>query len=191
MSIDAANPSAVRPRVICLHGAESTGKSWLALRLGTTLGCPVVPEYGRLYCEDHGNDVNADELVHIAQIQQQMIEEARHDAVANGVPWVVTDTDAVITAVWASMMLGFQPESLEITEDPADLYLVGNIDLPWTRDNIRLYGNDVQRTQFHAQACDELEKRGLRWALVSGTDEARYESAVAAIKAAFPDATIE
>ena len=32
---------------ICFHGAESTGKSVLAMKLNRELGVPWVPEFGR------------------------------------------------------------------------------------------------------------------------------------------------
>ena len=36
---------------VCLHGAESTGKSTLARKLAARFACPAVPEYGRTYAE--------------------------------------------------------------------------------------------------------------------------------------------
>ena len=47
-------------RHICLHGAESTGKSTLAPRLAFRLGALVVTEYGRTYCEANGTDLDTD-----------------------------------------------------------------------------------------------------------------------------------
>ena len=57
---------------ICLHGPESTGKSTLGTRLAAELGCEVVPEYGRAYCEAYGTDIDMDALVHIAKTQDAM-----------------------------------------------------------------------------------------------------------------------
>ena len=51
---------------ICLHGPESTGKSTLGTRLAAHLGCEVVPEYGRAYCEAHGTDIGMAGCAHIA-----------------------------------------------------------------------------------------------------------------------------
>ena len=60
-----------------------------------------------------------------------------------------------------------------------------NIDLPFVNDGLRLYGGAAERARFFALCRAELERRGVAWALVSGTGEVRLESALAAIKARF------
>ena len=52
-------------KTICLHGAESTGKTVLAGRLGY----PWVSEYGRAYCEERGTDLTMPDLLAIAEGQ--------------------------------------------------------------------------------------------------------------------------
>ena len=89
-------------RQICLHGAESTGKSALAPRLAKALGGVVVPEYGRSYAEAHGTDLDADDLLaifagHVATTRV---------ALAVGPDWLVSDTDPLMTQAWAIMLLG-------------------------------------------------------------------------------------
>ena len=56
---------AAMTRHICLHGAESTGKSTLAPRLALRLGGLVVPEYGRTYAEANGIDLDEVDLLAI------------------------------------------------------------------------------------------------------------------------------
>ena len=89
---------------ICLHGPESTGKSTLGTRLAAELGCEVVPEYGRAYCEAHGTNIGRQELIHIAQTQDAMNRAAAARASELGAGFVLFDTDPLITAVWADMM---------------------------------------------------------------------------------------
>lgn len=118
---------------ICLHGPESTGKSTLGTRLAAHLGCEVVPEYGRAYCEANGTDIDMAALVHIAQTQDAMNRAAAARAIervnvaeirspraqsrgqsalagvsspldTNGQGVILFDTDPLITAVWADMM---------------------------------------------------------------------------------------
>ena len=48
---------------VCFHGAESTGKTALARKLGAELACPVVPEYGRAHAETLGIDFSMDDLL--------------------------------------------------------------------------------------------------------------------------------
>jgi NadR type nicotinamide-nucleotide adenylyltransferase len=168
---------------ICLHGPESTGKSTLGTRLAAYLGCEVVPEYGRAYCEAHGTDIGMNELVHIAQTQDTMNKAA---AAREG-DIVLFDTDPLITAVWADMMFGQTPG---YRRDPwfdsftgyADLYLLLDIDLPFVDDGLRVYAKPDERRHFFELCKAELDLRGVHYALIQGEGEARFEAALAAIK---------
>ncbi len=119
------------------------------------------------------------DLLEIARVQTQLIADAR----ARAERWVIADTDALMTAVWADMMLGTRDPWFEAFDETADLYLLLDIDLPFVDDGLRLYGGAGERARFFALCQAELERRGVAWALVSGTGEARLESALAAIRA--------
>src|SRR3546814_5498228 len=72
-------------RHICLHGAESTGKSTLAPRLAARLGGVVVPEYGRAYAEANSTEFGEVDLLaifdgHVA---------ATRDAMAQNPEWLM------------------------------------------------------------------------------------------------------
>ena len=173
--------SGARVRTICLHGPESVGKSVLAAELAGRLGGVAISEYGRGYCAAHGVDIGMDELVHIARIQSGMIASARKE----GAPYVIADTDALMTAVWADMMFGERDGWFAGFRDYADLYLLLDIDLPFVDDGLRFLGGAQERARFFALCKAELERRGVRWALVSGTGEARLESALMAVENRF------
>lgn len=164
---------------ICLHGAESTGKSALAPRLAARLGGLVVPEYGRAYCEAHGTDLEADDLRAIfrGHVAATQVALARNPA------WLISDTDPLMTQAWAVMLLGERLPEIEAWGDVADLYLVPAMDLPWEEDGTRLFGSDSARRQFMDVAIGELERRKLKWAWVEGEGDARLASALAAIQA--------
>jgi len=164
-------------RTICLHGPESVGKSIMAEQLADVLGAELVPEYGRAYCERHGTNLRMADLLDMAMVQTDLIAEAR----ARAERWVVADTDALMTAVWADMMLGRRDPWFQEFRDTADLYLLLNIDLPFVDDGLRIYGGEKDRARFFALCLVELERRKLPWTLVSGTGEARVENALAAI----------
>mgnify|MGYP000846760686 CR=1 FL=1 len=107
-------------RHICLHGAESTGKSKLAPRLAACLGGVVIPEYGRTYCEANGTDLDAGDLLaifhgHIAATQLVLAQRPA---------WVISDTDPLMTQAWAIMLLGRRLPEIDAWSDVADLYLV-------------------------------------------------------------------
>jgi NadR type nicotinamide-nucleotide adenylyltransferase len=167
-------------RHICLHGAESTGKSTLAPRLALRLGGLVIPEYGRTYCEANGTNLDEIDLLaifdgHVASTQL---------ALGQNPGWLISDTDPLMTQAWAIMLLGRRLPEIDLWDDVADLYLVPAMDLPWQEDGTRLFGSDLARRQFMDVAIGELDRRKLKWAWVEGEGDARLQSALAAITAA-------
>ena len=162
---------------ICLHGPESTGKSMLVTQLSAHFGCEAVPEYGRAYCEAHGTDIGMAELVHIGETQDAMNRAAR----ARSVGHVVFDTDSLITSVWAEMMFGVRDPWFDTSEPSAEIYLLLDIDLPFVDDGLRVYADAADRARFFDMSRAVLEQRGVRYALVSGTGDARFDCALAAI----------
>lgn len=167
---------------ICLHGPESTGKSTLATHLAAHLGCEVVPEYGRAYCEAHGTDIGMAELVHIAEVQGAMNRAAAARAKALHTPHVLFDTDPLITEVWAQMMFGESDIWFRGFTEYAELYLLLDIDLPFIDDGLRVYAEADDRRHFFGLCKAELEARGVRYALIRGEGEARFAAALAAIE---------
>lgn len=165
---------------ICLHGPESTGKSTLAPRLARALGGTVVDEYGRTYAEEHGTDFTMADLVTIAQTHGRQTRALA----AGGLDPLIVDTDPLMTAVWADMLFGTRDPWFDAWDDTADLYLLLDIDLPWIGDGTRMFGTTAARRRFFDLSQAELERRGVRWALVGGQGEARFDNALAAIGAA-------
>lgn len=168
---------------ICVAGAESTGKSWLAGKIAAHFGVVAVKEYARAYCAAHGNDLSMAQLVHVGQVQDSNIRGTVMTSFNAGAALVVADTDAIVTSVWAS----FSGEPL----DPwfggdlfeSDLYLVMENDLPWEDDGVRIQTEQRQRDRFRAALVRELERRKLHWVGIAGTGERRFERALAAIAA--------
>lgn len=167
-------------RTICLHGPESTGKSTLAPRLARALGGAVVDEYGRTFAEMNGLDFSMADLVRIA---------GTHDGItralaAGGIDPLILDTDPLMTAVWADMLFGERDPWFDAWEGTADLYLLLDIDLPWVGDGTRMFGSVADRQRFFDLSRAELERRGVKWALVGGQGDARFANALAAVEAA-------
>jgi NadR type nicotinamide-nucleotide adenylyltransferase len=157
---------------VCLHGAESTGKSALAARLGY----PWVAEYGRAYCEAHGTDLAMADLLAIAEGQ-----DAAMRAAAQGQPEVlVLDTDPLMTAAWAMMLFGEIPPAL-LGYAKADLYLLFAPDVPWVDDGTRIFGSQDERTRFAAIADQVLVEAGVPYVRIWGDWAAREALARAAI----------
>ena len=155
---------------ICFHGAESTGKSVLADRLGY----PWVPEYGRAYCEERGIDLTMADLLAIAEGQDAAMRKA---AQANP-PLLILDTDPLMTAAWAHMLFGEAPEVL-LAYEKAEYYLLFEPDVPWIADGTRFFGATGERSRFAALAEQMLVDAGVPFARISG-DWAAREAAVRA-----------
>lgn len=169
-----------RPRTICLHGPESTGKSTLINRLADYFDTLFVPEYGRTFAERHGIDFTMADLVQIAETHDAMTQSA----LATGADPLFLDTDPLMTAVWADMLFGRRDPWFARWKGTADLYLLLDIDLPWVDDGTRMFGSPEARRRFFDLSKAELERRDLRWALVSGVGDERFRHALEAIAAA-------
>jgi NadR type nicotinamide-nucleotide adenylyltransferase len=165
---------------ICLHGAESTGKSTLAPEIAGFLGAVIVEEYGRIYCEEHGTDLTLEDLRAIFRGHVAATEAVR----AQGAAVILSDTDPLMTQAWAVMLFGERLAEIDAWGDVADFYLVPALDLPWQDDGTRMFGSMEARARFMDVAIGELERRGLPWASVRGVGDARAESAKAALVAA-------
>lgn len=154
---------------VCFHGAESTGKSVLAARLHQRHGWPVVPEYGREYCETHGTDLVPDDLLAIAEGHMAAAAAAR---AAGAAPVLILDTDPLMTAAWARMLFDEVPAPL-LSYPKADLYLLFAADVPWVADGTRFFGTSPERARFAGLAQEILEGAGVIWKRVAGSWDER------------------
>ncbi len=160
---------------VCLHGAESTGKSVLAQRLGL----PWVPEYGRTYAETQGTDFTMADLLAMAAGQ-----DAAMKAAAAARPEVlILDTDPLMTAAWAAMLFGEVPDEL-LRYDKAELYLLFAPDTPWVEDGTRFFGTAEARARFAALAEEMLVRAGVPFERISGDWDTREAQVRAAISRA-------
>ncbi len=174
-------PAAVQAhyrRTVCLHGAESTGKTTLAAALARETGALTVGEYGRSHCEAHRGPLSRDDLLLIGRAQAAMIAAAA--------PWagplLIVDTDALMTAAWCEMLLGERPE--ELMQAPrADLYLLLEPDLPWIDDGTRVFADPAERHRFARIVEQVLRDAAVPFVRIAGEGPERLAAARAAIGA--------
>lgn len=165
-------------RVIALHGVESSGKSMLAERLAAHYGTAWVPEYGRTYAEQHGTCMGEADLLLIGATQAAMIADA---ALLSG-ELLIADTDTLMTAAWAQMMIGHMPDAL-LAAPKADLYLHLAADTEWVADDVRIYGDPETRARFDTICRNVLAQAGVNHVAIDGDWDERFVHAVAAIDA--------
>lgn len=161
---------------ICFHGAESTGKSVLAARLAAELDLPWVPEYGREWAETHGTQFTKDALLAIARGQ----DAAMRQAAALNPPVLLLDTDPLMTAAWAAMLLGEIPGELMLYPK-AEQYLLFAPDVPWLADGTRFFGTSEARSRFAALAEEMLVRAKVPFTRIGGSWAEREAAVRAAI----------
>ncbi len=137
-----------------------------------------MPEYGRRYDIDHmqGEDGNAKgqnwteaDLVLLANTHIAMREAMAPEAGA----LLIEDTDIIQTAIWAEFLLGVRSPALEEMIAGADLanhYLVLSADVQWIDDGVRYAGDAAVRRWFFDDAIARLQKLGLSYDVIEGTD---------------------
>jgi nicotinamide riboside kinase len=171
-----------RAFVVTLLGAESTGKSRLALELGEALAArgtrvAVVPEVLREFCDREGRTPRQDEQAAIAAAQT-----ARIAAAAAAAEIVVADTSALMVAVYSDLVFGDASlyAAAEAAQRRWDLALLAALDLPWQADGFIRDGAHV-REPVDEKVRAALARAGVGFDVVSGTGQARADAALAAI----------
>ena len=165
---------------VLIVGAESTGKTTLAMALAEHYQTTWVPEFGRLYTEARrpsGELWRSEEFTFIASEQVRMEDALAH--IASRV--LIADTDAFATAIWHERYLGHPSEDvLAIAAGRSyDLYVLTDVETPFVPDDIR--DGESIREWMHKRFVEELSKMGAPVLFVSGPHEQRLKAAIARI----------
>jgi HTH-type transcriptional repressor of NAD biosynthesis genes len=176
-------PGLVRPwyqKRLTMVGGESTGKSWMAKFLAEKFGGPYVPEYGRPYEKFRKpGPYRAEELHWIVDGH----EAHRKTLARNAGPILFEDTDALLTAVWAEMLLGQSLPDLEARIVLPDHYLLLDHNVAWENDPIRYFGKAELRKEFFDKTLAKLTRHGASWTLVDGDYAQREARAIEVTRA--------
>ncbi len=170
-------------QVIALLGAESTGKTTLAVELARVLSARgldavMVPEALRLFCDQHGRTPLAHEQAAIAAEQTRLIEQARQ---AHRL--VLADTTALMIAVYSEHVFGdmsLYAKACQAHRQLVDVTLLTSLDLAWVADGLLRDGPHV-REPVDALLRKALQDMGQSYAVVAGRGVARVEHALSAI----------
>lgn len=171
--------------VIALLGAESTGKTTLALDLREALDAPdrrvvVVSEYLREFCEREGRTPHVHEQRHIADEQTRRIEAAAHEH-----NLVIADTTALMIAIYSDLIFGDTQlyASAQAAHAQCDLTLLTALDLAWQADGLQRDGPYVQEP-VDSLVRGALDRAGIGYSVIAGTGVARLQGALACIQRA-------
>jgi len=144
---------------VLIVGAESTGKTTLAIALAEHYLTTWVPEFGRFYTEarrPRGELWTSDEFTFIATEQVRM--EDALERIANRV--LICDTDAFATSIWHERYLGQpSPEVLAVAAGRRyDLYILTDVDTPFVPDDDVADQGHRDRKQRYTTCNDERWK---------------------------------
>ena len=187
-------PISAESLIVCLTGAECSGKTTLAEALAESYGAPLVHEVARGYLERRrrvlrkaGAEGNAptgdrsaygkDDVLAIAK-EQVRLEQA---ALAEGPPLLICDTDLLVIQVWWEVKYGALPEELRqaLVKRSPRAYLLARPDIPWAPDSLRESGGE--RDGLHHRHKRLLAGGGYPYVEVGGCLSARLAAAKAAI----------
>lgn len=169
---------------IAVFGAESTGKSTLAVALGRRFSAPVVPEFVRGFWDLHQGRIVAEDLDAIARGQR----DSEDAAVARADRLVICDTELLTNVLWADLLFPGQcpawvREAAEARSRQYALYLLCDTDIPFAPDPQRCFPDPAGRAMCRNLWQETLASRGLPYVELRGDPVAREAAAVAAITA--------
>lgn len=161
-----------------MFGPESTGKTTLAKQLADHFETVWAPEFARDYLQEKWNAsqkiCEPEDLIPIA-IGQIRLE---NDSLQNANKYLFCDTNLMVTKVFSEMYYDFCDPALDkaATKHKYDLFFLTDIDVPWTKDDLRDRPSD-RATAFEAfkKALTENKKP---FVIISGTPEERFDKAV-------------
>lgn len=176
--------------IVCLLGAESTGKTTLSHAMAAALRArghrvAVVPEALRAWCEREGRTPRPEEQLAIAQRQEQQVDDAA--ALAD---IVIADTSALMVAIYSGMLFP-DGDLLRHAIDRQRRYattLVTGLDLPWVPDGLHREGPAVQ-ADVDARVRAALHRAGIAFRVVYGQGEERTRNALAPVLALLGEAS--
>ena len=169
---------------IVVLGPESTGKSTLSEALAKHYGVVNCKEYARQYLYENGTKYNFEDLLTIAKgqltLEDEAIQKAEQLFIQQSKNKIVVDTNMYVMKVWCEYVFNNCHTYIldQIHKRNYDLYLLCDIDLVWTPDEMREYPDEKPRQELFAIYKDILINQNTPWGIVSGTGDERTQNAI-------------
>jgi NadR type nicotinamide-nucleotide adenylyltransferase len=165
---------------IVVIGPESTGKSSLCKALADHYHTSWCEEYARQYLEKNGKGYTYDDLLRIAkgqlELEDKEISEASHDL-------YFIDTNMYVMQVWCEYVFHKCHQFIidEIVTRKYDLYLLCNVDLPWSFDELREYPDEQSRQELYRYYKELMINQTTPWVEIFGNYQERLGKAIEAV----------
>lgn len=164
---------------IVVTGPESSGKTTLTKQLAASLATPWIPEYARTYLDKLDRPYKLEDILLIGERQL-----AQHTTLSEHDPsYLLCDTSFLVLHIWVQVKYKQTNAWLkrQFIEDPVDLYLLCEPDIPWTYDPLRENPDDrYVLFELYRAALIKYQKP---FVLIKGKDPTqRLKTAVTAVK---------
>jgi len=89
-----------------------------------------------------------------------------------------------VMKVWCEFVFGNCHQFIldQVAERKYDLYLLCDIDLPWTRDELREYPDEGPRQKLYEIYKDTMQNQSTPWVEINGSYEERLQKAIVAVE---------
>ncbi len=176
-------PDNVQPyfvKKICIHGAESTGKSILAERLARYFNTEFVPEMAR-FVIGKSQDCTYNDILKIAEVHAREINNKLLKA--NKI--LICDTNLLTTKVYSQYLFHKKPKFENWIEqaNKMDYYLFLDIDVPYHQDGTRL--GEYTQKELHAEFRAILTEEKTEFQIINGYWQSRFLKSVEQINSLF------
>jgi NadR type nicotinamide-nucleotide adenylyltransferase len=190
--LERKSEKAMKPiQKIVVLGPESTGKSTLCAALAAHYQTVWAQEYAREYLSEHGTAYSYEDLLTIAKGQLENEDRAMEvlqqknatTAASDQSNQLIIDTDMYVMKVWCEYVFNNCHHYIleQINERSYDLYLLCDIDLPWTADEMREYPDEQPRIELFTTYKELLINQKTPWGIVSGIGAQRTQNAIQCI----------
>jgi NadR type nicotinamide-nucleotide adenylyltransferase len=159
---------------IAVLGPESTGKTWLCVKLANHYRTTFCEEYARIYFQNKKYEYSISDIDKIALGQFDIVKKQLKE----NKPLLFFDTDFITLKIWSEVVFEKTTDTIEnlVRNNIFDLYLLCNIDMPWKEDPLRK--NKHNRQYIFDLFVKELVRNNLQFKIVSGSQGSRLQNTI-------------